>query len=485
MKRWIIKGIVIAATGSGSGKTTLTLAILAWLRAKGLNVVPFKVGPDFIDPGHHARIAGRTSYNLDSWMLSRSYNRGVFHSRTQGADLAVVEGVMGLFDGYDATTETGSTAQMAKWLKLPVLLVVSAKGKARSAAAVVKGFETFDPDLTLAGVVFTFTGSPRHYAYLKDAVEQNCTTPCLGHLPYNHALIMPERHLGLTTADEHIISQATIDTLVRMVDEHLDMPQLIQKLPDAETPGDPVKLPWQTRPGTPDPQCSPKPASSSRPRIAVARDKAFCFYYPDNLAMLEHAGARLVFFSPLADDHLPEEIDGIYLGGGYPELFADILSKKSFVLSEIKSHSRNRMPIFAECGGFMFLCRNLWPADSSQPIPMAGCFDLEVGMSSRLRSLGYREVTLTKDTGIGVKGDRIRGHEFHYSSVMTDTEACDHVFEVTTRAGQDVQVTGYQKYRTLGSYLHVHFGSNPAVPRCFVAHCIDFRQQRITAQAKT
>jgi cobyrinic acid a,c-diamide synthase len=194
--------------------------------------------------------------------------------------------------------------------------------------------------------------------------------------------------------------------------------------------------------------------------------------------MLEQAGARLVFFSPLADDHLPEAIDGIYLGGGYPELFADTLSKKNILLSEIQSHSRNSMPVFAECGGFMFLCRTLMLADSHQPVSMAGCFDIDVAMSTRLRSLGYREVTLTRDTVIGGKGDRIRGHEFHYSSVTTDNESCDHVFEVTTRAGQDVQVTGYWKYQTLGSYMHVHFGSNPAVARRFVARCSDFRQQR-------
>ncbi len=475
-----LKGIVIAATGSGAGKTTLTLAILAWLRVNGLKAAPFKVGPDFIDPGHHARIAGRTSYTLDSWMLSEEYNRRLFHARSRGADLAVVEGVMGLFDGYDATTETGSTAQMAKWLGLPVLLVVSAKGKARSAAAVVKGFETFDPDLTLAGVVFTFTGSARHYAYLKDAVEQSCTTPCLGHLPQNKELIMPERHLGLTTADEHVMSAAAIKTLVSMVDQYMSLPQLIRELPDLPdtNKGRDFDVPWQTEQNCTHRQDAMPPVFSDPPRIAVARDKAFCFYYPDNLALLEHAGARLVYFSLLADDRLPEDIDGIYLGGGYPELFADKLSSKTHLLSEIKSCSRNRMPIYAECGGFMLLCRKLVPADSVLPKPMAGCFDLDICMSETLQSLGYREVTLTKDSVIGVKGAKIRGHEFHYSSISTDNEVCDQVFAVTTRAGQDVPVTGYQKDQTLGSYLHVHFGTNPAVPRNFVAHCTDFRQLR-------
>lgn len=475
-----MKGIVIAATGSGAGKTTLTLAILAWLRANGLNPAPFKVGPDFIDPGHHARIAGRTSYNLDSWMLSKTYNRRLFHARSTGADLAVVEGVMGLFDGYDATTETGSTAQMAKWLGLPVLLVVSAQGKARSAAAVVKGFETFDPELTLAGVVFTFTGSDRHYAYLKDAVAQSCTTPCLGYLPQNKTLTMPERHLGLTTADEHLISNATISTLVSMVDQHMHMPQLIRDLPDLpdKSHGRDFDTPWPTKPKSAAKQNAVTAFGCNPPRIAVARDKAFCFYYPDNLTMLEHAGACLVYFSLLEDDHLPEDIDGVYLGGGYPELFADTLSSKTHLRSEIKSCSRNRMPIYAECGGFMFLCRELTLLDPVRSKPMAGCFDLEVCMSQRLQSLGYREVTLTKNSVIGTKGTKLRGHEFHYSSIKTDNEVCDHVFEVTTRAGQDMPVTGYQKDLTLGSYLHVHFGSNPDVPRCFVAHCADFRQQR-------
>ncbi len=451
------------------------------------------MGPDFIDPGHHAYIAGRTSYNLDSWMLSKAYNRRLFHEQSRGADLAVVEGVMGLFDGYDAITESGSTAQMAKWLDLPVLLVVSAKGKARSAAAVVKGFETFDPDLTLAGVVFTFTGSQRHYAYLKDAVEQTCTTPCLGHLPRNDSIVMPERHLGLTTAEEHVIQPAVIDTLVSMVDQGLDMDRLISNLPDPAKRSEPIETEKIPKPDAGKDTAGPETWAESQtaagftaksfpktPRIAVARDKAFCFYYPDNLAMLENAGACLVFFSPLADDSLPDDIDGLYLGGGYPELFADTLSQKTVLLSAVKACSRQGMPIYGECGGFMFLCKALWPKDHDQPVPMAGCFDLGVCMSGRLRSLGYREITFVEDTVIGARGARVRGHEFHYSSVVSEkTPLYDNVFAVTSRAGQDVQVQGYQIGQTLGSYLHVHFGSNPDVPRCFVENCKTFRKQRL------
>ncbi|MCF8114499.1 MAG: cobyrinate a,c-diamide synthase [Desulfotignum sp.] len=488
-----MKGFVIGATGSGTGKTTLTLAILAWLRARGMKVAPFKVGPDFIDPGHHACIAGRTSYNLDSWMLSKDYNRRLFHEQSRGADLAVVEGVMGLFDGYDAITESGSTAQMAKWLDLPVLLVVSAKGKARSAAAVVKGFESFDPDLTLAGVVFTCTGSQRHYAYLKDAVEQNCTTPCLGHLPRNDSIVMPERHLGLTTADEHVILPAVIDTLVSMVDQGLDMDRLISNLLKPAKISEPIDNEKTPKPPVGKDAAGPETSVESQtpagpikkffpktPRIAVARDKAFCFYYPDNLAMLENAGACLVFFSPLAEDRLPDDIDGLYLGGGYPELFADTLSQKPVLLSAVKACSRQGMPIYGECGGFMFLCKALWPKDHDQPVSMAGCFDLQVRMSGKLKSLGYREITFAEDTVIGVRGARVRGHEFHYSSVVPQKSPLyGNVFAVTSRAGQDVQVQGYQIGQTLGSYLHVHFGSNPDVPRCFVENCKKFRKQRL------
>ena len=219
---------------------------------------------------------------------------------------------------------------------------------------------------------------------------------------------------------------------------------------------------------------------SQNPKIAVARDKAFCFYYPDNLAMLEKAGASLAFFSPLAEDRLPDDIDGLYLGGGYPELFADMLSQKPALLSAVKACSRKGMPIYGECGGFMFLCKGLWPKGHDTPVSMSGCFDLGVRMSGRLRSLGYREITFAQDTVIGARGTQVRGHEFHYSSVESEKmPQYANVFAVTSRAGQDVQVKGYQTGRTLGSYLHVHFGSNPDVPRCFVENCTKFRKQRL------
>ena len=471
-----IKGFVIAATGSGTGKTTICLAILAYLRAKGIQVAPFKVGPDFIDPGHHSKIAGRTSVNLDSWMLTKAYNQRLFAQNSKGMDMAVVEGVMGLFDGYDALTETGSTAQMAKWLGLPVLLIVSAKGKARSAAAIVKGFETFDPDLTIAGVIFSQTGSQRHYEYLRDAVEQNCTTPCLGFMPKNEKIVMPERHLGLMTADELDISPEVLALLISMVEEHLDMDALMARLP--------VAAPVVTAAPVAKEASVAKeaPVAMDAPVIAVARDKAFCFYYQDNLDSLTKAGAQIVFFSPLTDTQLPPGIDGIYLGGGYPEVFAKTLSARTGLLDQIKHLSLSGMPIYGECGGFMYLCSQVSAMDQKERYEMAGCFDFSVQMSKRLRSLGYREITLTHDTIIGQKGTVIRGHEFHYSSLndnASEDSGVKNVYQVTSRAGQNIFLKGYQKNLTLGSYLHVHFGSSPGCAQTFVDRCGNYRQTRL------
>ena len=465
------KGFVIGATGSGTGKTTVSLAMMACLAARGVRLAPFKIGPDFIDPGLHTKISGAVSHNLDSWMLPESYNRDLFGKKIVGKDVAVVEGVMGLFDGYDALSDVGSTAHMAKMLDLPILLVVSARGKARSAAAIVRGFETFDPDLKFCGVIFSQAGSERHYTYLKQAVEQNCTTPCLGYLPKNEKIVMPERHLGLVTADEMTIPPSTRSLMASMVEEHLEVDRLLDSLPQIsikkgeQSPKDnPLRGKTQDKP--------------SRARIAVARDRAFCFYYPDNFKLLEVAGADLVFFSPLEADRLPPDIDGLYLGGGYPELNAGILAARTGLLAQIREASRSGMPIYGECGGFMFLCRELSDMDGTGSQGMCGIFDFKIQMSKRLRSLGYREITLTEDTLLGKAGDQIRGHEFHYSEILDEGNTpVKNVYQVASRAGQDIGLKGFMAHQTLGSYLHIHFGSNPNAARHFVDQCARFKNR--------
>jgi cobyrinic acid a,c-diamide synthase len=463
----VIKGFVIAGTGSGSGKTTLSLAVMAYLEQQGLKVVPFKVGPDFIDPGHHRALTGRNSRNLDSWMLSKDYNEKVLAHGADGADMAVVEGVMGLFDGYSWVSEAGSTAQMAKWLGLPVILVVDARSMARSAAAIVQGFENFDPDLNFAGVIFSKTGSPRHYAYLKEAVEATCKMPCLGHMPRNEKIALPERHLGLVTSDEHGIAPDVVSELVSMVDRYTDIGALAATLPDlGRLPGKKGETPVAS-------------SGTKGVRIAVARDRAFCFYYPENLEALAAAGAEIVEFSPLADRALPDNIHGIYLGGGYPELFAKQLSDNQALLRQIRQKSLDAMPIYGECGGFMYLCNTLTGMDSTESFKMAGCFPFSVSMSTRLRSLGYREISLAEDTLLGKKGDILRGHEFHYSSLdgATVDPAIKTVYAVSLRDGTRTATAGFQVENTLGSYLHIHFGSLVTAAGRFVDQCAGYRDR--------
>jgi len=472
----VIKGFVIGATGSGTGKTTICLAMLSYLAELGYKVAPFKIGPDFIDPGHHTRITGKTSFNLDSWMLSKQYNTGLFKEKTKNSDIAVIEGVMGLFDGYDALSETGSTAQMGKWLGLPVVLVINAGGIARSAAAIVKGFEEFDKDLKIAGVIFTKTGSQRHYDYLKNSVEQNCKTKCLGFMPKNNAVVMPERHLGLVTADEFDIKKQILSNLVSMVKDHIDMPALINSLDDLES-FDQSQTILKSR----------TPEHNMTANIAVARDKAFCFYYQDNLDILKRFGAKIIEFSPLNDTKLPDNIHGIYFGGGYPEIFAEKLSKNKKLLQQIKDKSLKGMPVYGECGGFMFLCNTLCTQNEKNETlhhSMSGCFDFSVTMSTRLRSLGYREITFTEDCIIGKKGEKVRGHEFHYSSLQnSDTKDSDFaisdVYKVTGRAGQNISLKGYKILNTIGSYLHIHFGNNENCAKQFVDSCTKFKNRKI------
>ena len=368
-------GVVIAGTQSGVGKTTVTLGLLAALRQRGLVVQPFKVGPDFIDPGHHSRAAGRVCRNLDGWMLSREANLALFRRRAREADVAVVEGVMGLFDGYDGASEAGSTAQMAKWLGLPVLLVVDARSMARSAAALVHGFASFDPGLSLAGVVFNRIGSAGHLEYLQQALTSLPGVRCFGGLPRDRELAIPERHLGLTTAEDHPLDDSYLEHLADRLEAHLDFDGLIKALPRLTLPEEPA----------------PK-AMPATVRLGVARDRAFCFYYPENLELFASFGAELVFFSPLEDRELPAELHGIYLGGGYPELYAGKLAANAVLRQALQAGAAAGLPIYAECGGLMYLAREIRDLEG-RAHPMTGVLPFAVRMLPRLKSLGYREVT--------------------------------------------------------------------------------------------
>lgn len=445
-----VRRLTIAAPSSGCGKTTLTLALLAALRRRGVMVAPFKVGPDFIDPGHHARACGRISRNLDGWMCGEQWVRNTFAQGCIGAKLALIEGVMGLFDGAAGDSEVGSSAEVAKWLGSPVLLVIDARAQARSAAAVLQGFVQFDPQLRIAGVIFNRVGSPGHAAMLREAVASVAgLPPVLGCLPRSEELALPERHLGLVTAEDAGRDQGYFTALADWVEAHVDLEALLAVSGQAPLPEPAVS-------------CSPIPGPPVR--IAVARDAAFCFYYPDNLELLEAAGAQLVFFSPLEDEQLPAGIDGLYLGGGYPELHAARLAANAGLRQQIRAEAAAGLPVYAECGGFMYL------SETIDELPMVGVFPARARMLPQRRALGYREVTLSADSPLGPAGTRARGHEFHYSELELP-DSIPRCYRLSRRQGEAAGAEGYRLGNVLGSYIHLHFGSNPQLAEHFVNFC--------------
>ncbi|MFO7861646.1 MAG: cobyrinate a,c-diamide synthase [Desulfosalsimonas sp.] len=457
-----IKGIVVAAPASGSGKTTITLGLLAALTRKGIDTAAFKIGPDFIDPGLHGEITGQPGRNLDGWMLDQNTNLEIFSRGADGAKMAVVEGVMGLYDGFSGGSEAGSTAQMAKWLGLPVLLVVDAGRMARSFAAMVKGFVEFDPKVRFCGVVANNAGSPAHIRYLEEAMADISEIALLGAIPKDAGVGIPERHLGLFTAEDKVISDQRTHALADLVSTHTDLDRLITGL-------DEIPLKQLANRLRPEPVV----------RVAVAKDPAFCFYYQDNLDVLEEQGCQIVFFSPVNDTDLPENIHGIYLGGGYPELYAQALSENLSMRRALQTAVRADMPVYAECGGFMYLCKSL-EDQNGQIFEMAGVFGFQTVMAKRLCALGYRQIRFLKNTPLDPAGTVVRGHEFHYSFIRdpkADKTAPD-VYETADRAGKNRTAPGWLTNQCLGSYVHLHFRSQPQTGRNFANACAEFQNKR-------
>jgi len=447
-----MKAIVIAAPHSGSGKTTVTLGIMAALRCRGLGVAPFKVGPDFIDPGYHGMVTGAPSVNLDGWICDPEFIRTSFAHHAAGADIAVIEGVMGLFDGIDGISEAGSTAQIAKLLDAPVILVVDARSQARSAAALVHGFASFDVGVRVSGVVFNNVASPNHERILREALAASCpAVTVLGCLPRDAALAIPSRHLGLLTAEENPLSEGFVAHLVQVIERHLDLQALLRLSGVQDV--DPVH----------EVEEAPDPV-----RIAVARDAAFCFVYQDNLRLLRESGAELCFFSPLRDSALPEGVCGIYLPGGYPELFAEPLAGNLLLKGMIRAAVEAGMPVYAECGGFIYLTRGV--ATDGVPHPFVGIFPVFTRMLPRRKALGYRQVELLAESVTGGTGTVARGHEFHYSEMEQMPAGIERVYRVS-RKGIALEPEGYRYKNCLASYIHLHFGSSPAMAQSFVGHC--------------
>ncbi len=448
-----IPRLVIAGISSNVGKTTVMVGLVRALRARGLKVAVFKCGPDYLDPTYHVRAAGSPCHNLDGWMMGREAVLSTFTHASQGADIAVIEGVMGLFDGASPTSDEGSTAEIAKWLQAPVLLVCDAGGMARSIAALAKGFSTFDPDLQISGLICNRLGSRGHLDLLRKATGG--VPPVLGGLPKEAALAFADRHLGLHSADRATVSEDVFVSWGDRVSEWCDVDAIVALAKSA--PALP-EIPAMEKIVGEGPSC----------RIGLAFDEAFHFYYDDNLRRLESLGAELVRFSPIHDAHLPD-VDGLYFGGGYPEVHAEDLSRNLSMRSDVRSFAEAQGPIYGECGGLMYLSNGIRTLDGTLH-PMVGLIPGEAEMKDRLQALGYVEVETKDETMLGPAGLKFRGHQFRYSDFRLPAEV-ECTYSVRRRRGGEVFQEGYRQGNTLASYVHAHWASNPLLAQGFVQAC--------------
>ncbi|MEF3275671.1 MAG: cobyrinate a,c-diamide synthase [Chloroflexus sp.] len=446
--------LLLAAPMSGSGKTTITAGLIAALRRRGLRVAPFKCGPDYIDPGYHSLAAGQPCYNLDSWLIPPDQIAGVLARRSAGVDLALIEGVMGLFDGYAGDDDTGSSAHIARLTTTPVIIVLDARAMARTAAALIAGLRDFDRRLQIGGVILNRVGSSRHATLVSTAIEQEVGVPVLGYLPRAEALTLPERHLGLTPVAEPGRWQEWLDVVADHVIATIDLDRLLAIAATAPPLSIPAPLPIP-------------PAAGPSPRIAIARDEAFNFIYPDNLDLLRTAGAELVFFSPLHDSDLPSDVAAIYLCGGFPELYAAQLSANQGMLNAIRAAAAAGMPVYAECGGLMYLTETLID-QQGQVWPMAGVLPGCSRMTARL-TLGYRTVKAQSETWLWRAGETLRGHEFHYSVWAERPPELSPLYVCLPDVMRPQLVNeGVVLGQTLASYIHLHFLSCPEAAGRFV-----------------
>jgi len=460
MEGWIemhLPRVIIAGVHTGAGKTTLTLGILAALKARGIKVQPFKVGPDYIDPGLHFHAAGTSSHNLDSWMGSEEVVKNVFTKNAAHAEVSIIEGVMGLYDTARGHRIKGSTAHIAMILKAPVVLVVDSKMLAQSCVAMVKGFIDYEPGIKIRGVILNNAGM-FHKLEVGPRLEEELGIKVLGCLGENRNISMPERHLGLLPAEENSSLAPAIAAMGAMVESEIDLDELLRL---AE--------------GAPDLQvCNPEIMPPQGLKIGVAKDEAFSFYYQDSLDFLQELGAELVFFSPLRDSRIPA-VDGLYIGGGFPEMFLENLGQNQTMIDSIREADRKGMPILAECGGLMYLAETVRDFEG-KVWKGAGLVPAQIEMSGRLAALGYVEATARQDSILACQGDVLRGHEFHYSR-LSGLEESHMAFSLRGGMGSEGRGDGYQRGNLLASYLHLHLRSNPQAAKYFLASCSRYKRQ--------
>lgn len=451
--------ILFAGTSSDVGKTTVVLGVMRALRNRGLKVQGYKAGPDYIDTAFHTFATGVPSRNLDTWMFNEKTIHHLIGKHSHQTDISIMEGVMGMFDGAGVASIEGSSAHLAKVTKTPVILIINGAGVALSAAAMVLGFKNFDPDIEVKGVIVNKVSGEHHYNLIKEAVELHVGIPCLGYLKKNEAIALKSRHLGLIPSVEVKALDQKIDEVAMMIEETVDLDTLMAIANSAKS--------YDFKESTP---------VRKHVRLGVAKDDAFNFYYQDNLDLLEDLGCELIYFSPVKDQVLPNNLDGLYIGGGFPEIFGKELEANKKMRAAIKSSIEAGLPTYAECGGLMYLTDSIKDL-KGKVYKMCGIFETKSEMTERLQRFGYVNVTLNKDTIIGGKGTNFKAHEFHRSVVVEDEQ-------IKSYASYDIEKTrkkemkwqcGYMKYNCLGGYPHIHFYNNIEVAKQFVKTCKNYQ----------
>jgi Ni-sirohydrochlorin a,c-diamide synthase len=467
-----IPRVLIAADRSSAGKTTIAVGLMSIFTKRGCVVQPFKVGLDYIDPSYHSKVTGRYSRNLDGFLMNRQAIADIFSHAARGADIGIIEGVRGLYEGLESTSDIGTTAEIAKTLRSPVILVVDARSITRSAAALVEGYRSFDREVDISGVILNYIGSPAHAAKAKEAIEHYTEIEVIGQIPRTDAIRLTMRHLGLVPATEGQKRDTTFEKRLENIEAIIRDCVDIDKVFKIAANAAPMPLRKQRSFVA---SRSRRAELENKVRIGIAYDEAFNFYYNDLFDLFSLNGAELVFFSPLHDEEVLQ-VDGIYLGGGYPELFGSELEHNRTMRESIVSSAQAGMPIFAECGGLMYLTESL--TYGGQTSRMAGVIPASTTMVKD-RVIGYVSGTTIRDTVIGPKGTQFRGHEFHYSTLTETGRKLTFAFALQKGRGISGGCDGIQVQRTLASYTHIHPLSYPNLAHNFTQSCAKFKDQTI------
>lgn len=458
-----IPRLVLGGTNSRAGKTVIAIGLMKALIERGLVVQPFKVGPDFIDPSYHDFVTGRRSRNLDGFMMRDEDILECFDRNAKGADIAVVEGAMGLFDSHDAIDERGSTAHVAKITGSPVVVIANVERISRSAAALAMGYKIFDPKLNVCGVVLNRLGSEKHIEKTRMAVEHLAAMRVYGALPRDPKVEIPERHLGLVPAYEREKIHELFDYLGGFMEAHLDIDGLIEAANKAKDLGEiEGNLLFISQ------------KEKSEVSVGVVRDKVFTFYYQDNIDALERQGARITYIDSVKDRCLPD-VDALYIGGGFPEVFAEELEKNEGLRMSIRDFCEEGGPVYAECGGLMYLGREI--IVDGRRYEMVGFIPIETRMGKGLKALGYTIAETLKDNTISKRGDVLVGHEFHHSDIEV-LEKVNYAFAMQRGKGIAGQNDGILKGNTLAAYSHLHVLSHPRMIKHFLENAKRFNKRR-------